>query len=281
MCEIRLKSVGVVGEICTSEKNIEKILRDPFTQHYLPELEITTELSDVRVIEDKNLEKKANVIFPVISLNPNVEHRSYVVSVEYLLERARQEMFDIYTINSSSAELDCRGILFYGTASNLGKSTFTLALSENGFNHFSDEKTLINLVSQEMVSGSRSIPLRKEILKKKLGGGDYKKINYRSSENPKLSLIISPHYDHGLKTPIINELEPLDLFWGINGDFSRRIRGGTKFIDNFSYQLPSIDSEDLTERRLYLTKKLANSVRGFYFQGDSNQLVKFVRENLK
>jgi hypothetical protein len=133
-----------------------------------------------------------------------------------------------------------------------------------------------------MVGGSRGIPLRKEIIKKRFMNNKdgFKEIACDESKTPKVRLVILPHLDHGLKEPIITQFAPLDLFWHLIKEFSRRIRGDTKFVNYFEYLLPSLDTEELAQKRIAMTKDFIKEIKGFYFQGDLSQLTKFVNDNL-
>jgi len=281
---IDFESVGILGRLTANKYTLQKILDDKFTKHYIPDFRIASGGTTpcIEVVE-REQEKKAILDYPRGFLKPHIEHRSFVVTAEYLAERARQEKLGLFALNSAAAERNGDGVLFYGEASNLGKSTFATTLSENGFNQFSDEKTLLDLEHNLMVSGSRSIPLRKNVWKERFpNDGEYRELDTKEQAvSPKVSLIISPHYDHGLDKPIITALDPLDLFWGLLAAISKRIRGVTRFIDDFTFQLPSIDTEELSEKRIELMRKFSRAVKGFYFQGNHHQLVTFVKSALK
>ncbi len=280
MGQILFSTAGVNGKIESDKYTIQKILEDRFTSHYLPDFRILNKTPSRIHFEvlQRGMVKKAEIEYPIAHLNLAVEHRSYVVTAEYLAERARQEELGVFAFNSASAEKNGRGIIFYGHASNLGKSTFANTLFENcQFNLFSDEKTLIDLENRLMVSGSRSIPLRKEIWKKRYPlEEDYREIEVDEDKTAEVEMMITPHYDHGLNRPIVMKLDKLDFFWNLAGAITRRIRGATRFIDNFTYQLPSLDTEELTEERLRLLNDFSDKVRGYYFQGNSGQLIDFI-----
>ena len=280
--KIILESVNVSGEIIADSKKIEKILSDPFTFHYIPQSTLTNkEKGDISVRENLKVEGLVMINFPEARLSSKVDPRSFVILCEYLLERARQEKFGICSISSSSVYKEDKGILFFGGATNLGKTTCAIELSKNGFELYSDEKTLLDLERKIMCGGSKNIPLRKGIIKKKFKQDkEYKKIE-ENHKRPSLKFIILPHIDHGLKEPITYQFESRDLFWGLTNEFSRKIRGTTKFINCFQYLLPSIDTDDLAQRRIELTKKLAREIPGYYFQGNLEQLVEFVLEKWK
>ena len=130
--------------------------------------------------------------------------------------------------------------------------------------------------------GKKIIKNWKKIIKKKFtnNNGNFKEIEYDASKTPKVRLVILPHLDHGLKDPIITQFDPLDLFWHLTKELSRRIRGDTKFVNHFEYLLPSLDTEELAQKRIAITKHFVKYVKGFYFQGNLNQLVVFVNDKL-
>jgi len=282
MSKLTLESVKIKGEITAQDSLIERILSDPFTFHYLPNGLVSQGNGDIMVSTNPNLKKPAQINYPEASLSYKADNRSYVVVCEYLMERERQEKLGICSISSSSVYKENNGILFFGGATNLGKSSCALELVDNGYTFFSDEKTLLNLEKGLMVGGSRCIPLRKEIIKKRFmnNNGSFEEIKYDSSKTPKVRLVILPHLDNGLKEPIITKFSPLDLFWHLTKEFSRRIRGDTKFINYFEYLLPSLDTEELAQKRITITKDFVKDVEGFYFQGNPDQLVKFVNDKL-
>ncbi len=279
MKQLIIKSVNVKGEITAQDSLIEKILSDSFTFHYIPNGIISKGKGSVKVYTDSNLKKLVQMEYPEAILSGDADNRSYVVLCEYLMERERQDKLGICSISSSSVYKGDKGILFFGGATNLGKSTCALELVDNGYTFFSDEKTLLNLEKGLMMGGSRGIPLRKEIIKKRFvnDSGSFKEIKCDEYKKPKVELVILPHLDHGLKEPIINQFAPLDLFWHLTKEFSRRIRGDTKFVNYFEYLLPSLDTEELAQKRISMTKDFVKEVEGFYFQGSTDQLVKFVK----
>jgi hypothetical protein len=282
MKQLIINSVNVKGEITAQDSLIEKILSDSFTFHYIPNGTISRGKGSVKVYTDPNLKKLVQMEYPEAILSGDADNRSYVVLCEYLMERERQDKLGICSISSSSVYKGDEGILFFGGATNLGKSTCALELVDNGYTFFSDEKTLLNLEKGLMVGGSRGIPLRKEIIKKRFVNdpGSFKEIKCDEYKTPQVKLIILPHLDHGLKEPIINPFAPLDLFWHLTKEFSRRIRGDTKFVNYFEYLLPSLDTEELAQKRISITKDFVKGVEGFYFQGNTNQLVKFVKDRI-
>jgi len=277
MPKINLEAVHVTGEIRASPSKIEEILSDNFTFHYLPDCRITEKTADVFVVEDPNFDKMCKIEYPFAKLNSKADGRSFVVLTEYLMERKRQESFGICSISSSSVYKNNKAIIFIGGETNLGKTSCALELVRNGFRLYSDEKTLIDLEKATLSGGSRDVVWRKEILRKRfLENGEFSKLFYEGRTSPNIKAIILPHTDNGLKEPVIQQFDPLDLFWILTKEFCRRIRGNTKFINYYEYLLPSIDTEELAQKRIKLTREFAKKVPGYYFQGNFNQLNNFI-----
>lgn len=279
--EIIINSVRVSGKIIARKSILEKILNDEFTFHYIPDIQIKKEgIPDVVIMEDKEA-NDYELDYPFAKLAPNVEHKSYISILEYFMERARQEKTTIYSINSSSAYKDDLGVLFFGGAINLGKSSSAIELSRNGFRLFSDERTLIDLKEKRLISGVNSVPLRKEIIKKKFKTNKkYYPIIREKNKFPKIKMIILPHLERISQKPFYYKMKQLDLAWLLNREFSVRTRGNTAFINNFSILLPPIETKEIGEKRWSLLLEFVKDVEGYYFQGSLEQLVNFVKDML-
>jgi hypothetical protein len=280
MEQIKVESAGVLGQICSSQETILKILEDDFTYHYLPEAKIdhSGRKPDIFVEETQN-GNSLRMNYPKIIIPHTEDHRGLVSSCDYLLERARQEKFKVYSLNSSSVQEDGKSIIFYGGATNLGKTSSALELAVNGFELFSDEKTLLDLGNRTLYGSSRSIALRKKILQEKIDSSkEFKEFLGTSCDYPEISMLILPHLDYGLENPITYQLDPMDAFWHLNKEIARRIRGDTKFYGDYKYALQSLDNEDLSNQRIKLVKTLTETVPTYYFQGNLKQLTGFVKE---
>ena len=279
MEKVNIESAGVVGQISGSSITIKKILNDDFTYHYLPEAKISQERNQEIFVEEVSEDSHLVMTYPKITVPFTNDHRGLVSICDYLLERARQEKLGVYSLNSSSVQENGESIIFYGGATNLGKTSSALELAINGFELFSDEKTLLDLENQVLYGGSRSIALRKEVLQKKTDSKrEFKKFNENSCNNPNIKMLILPHLDHGLKSPISYKLDSMDSFWHLNKELTRRIRGDTKFFGDYKYSIQSLDNEDLSYKRVEFVKALTEVVPTYYFQGNLEQLTHFVKE---
>jgi|TARA_Y100000310_G_C20600120_1_gene772571 hypothetical protein len=279
MDHIVLNSAKVIGRISASPEKIVLISRDPFTFHYLPELKIDYHESPDVFVEEREQVKPVILEYPHAYISPTPDHRGLVSTCDYLLERARQEKWGTYLLNSSSVQMDGRAVVFFGGATNLGKTTSALELASRNFEFFSDEKTLLHLDEAKLCGGSRSMPLRKKVLMDRIGSKrEFAPLEENSCTDPMLAMMILPHMDHGLVKPIHYQFEKADAFWHLNKEFARRIRGDTKFVGNFMYPLQSLDTEELSSKRVVAIRKLVERVPVYYFQGNSSQLVDFVGE---
>ena len=145
MASIHLESLGVIGKIESTEEEINQISKDRFTFHYIPNVQIIDCLkSNITVLKDPSL-NIPQIKFPYAKIPKSYSLRETVSVAEYLMEGYRQRFLGDYSISSSSVYKNGRGVLFFGGATNLGKSTFALDLTKSGFNLFSDEKTVIHL----------------------------------------------------------------------------------------------------------------------------------------
>lgn len=280
MEKVNIESAGVLGQISASSETLKKIVEDDFTYHYLPEAKIDYSEKEPDIfVEETSEGGSLSMNYPKIIIPFIGDHRGLVSTCDYLLERARQEKMRVYSLNSSSVQEDGKSIIFYGGATNLGKTSSALELAINGFELFSDEKTLLDLENQTLYRGSRSIALRKEILQKKVGSSkEFKKFNENSCNNPCINMLILPHLDQGLENPITYKLDSMDSFWHLNKELTRRIRGDTKFYGNYKCSLQSLDNENLSNKRIQLVKKLTEAIPTYYFQGNLRQLTNFVKE---
>ncbi len=280
-----LESKGVLCKIEADNKIINEISEDKFTYHHVPDVKIVENTKvDVAVFQDNALEKLVSIAYPNSRFRKEISGKDIVTVGEYLLERRRQEANGQYALSSATACYDGQAVTFFGGATNLGKTSSMLSLVERyGYNFLSDEKTLINLEKSIIQGGSRSIPTRKGIIRDKVGAAtndDFYQLNSEWSDQM-AALFVYPHLDHGLKEPIFYQFKHLDFYWLLIKELSSVIRGAVRLVDNFTYQLPSLDTEELAQSRIQNTKKFTKNVPCFYFQGSIEQITKFVDDFIK
>lgn len=281
MEDLVIKSVGASCRLRANKDLISTILKSDFTSHYIPDFErgVSYDSCDVFVEEKPSILKKAEIDFPNAVFLPGVEFRSIVSMADYLMERVRQEKNGVYCLNSATATRGDSAVTFWGGATNLGKTSSMLELvMSKGYEFYSDERTLLDLHNLRVVGGSRTIATRKQVLKTRMGNAAEFHKHPVNRGTKRTSLFIYPHLDHGLAEPIFYQFTPKDFHWLLSREFGCNIRGAIKFIDDYSYPLPSIDTQELAEKRASETMAFTKKVPCFYFQGSLAQTVLFVEE---
>ena len=288
MGSLTLESYSLRCRIDADDSFLDAIRNDKFTYHYMIRAKLVENgLFDVLVSEDNSVREPVEIEYPNAKFKRNLSSRDVVVIGEYLLERARQEKLGFYTISSACARLNDLAVVFYGGATNLGKTSSTLTLVQRcGFNFVSDEKTLIDLQNIRVGGGSISVPTRKKIIRERFFSEEKEELpEYKELESVegqfKAGLMIYPHLDDGLSKPIYYKWKPLDAYWLLTRDFSHEIRGGIRLVDNFSHILPSLDNSELSKLRLERTRKFCENVACYYFQGSLDQVAEYVPKLLE
>ncbi|OGJ19947.1 hypothetical protein A3K73_03230 [Candidatus Pacearchaeota archaeon RBG_13_36_9] len=280
---IYLESKGSVCKLNDDEKTIKKLLEDGFTRHFIPDLRILERLEqhDTEVTADE-LKVPAILNYPAAQYRHGLPSRDIISLCEYLLERSRQEKSGFYSLNSATASKNSDAVTFFAGATNSGKTTSMLELVENcGFNFYSDEHSLLDLSRKKIVGGSRSIATRKKILNDRLSNGNEFYLKEFDKGEKDAALFIYPHLDNGLASPLYYQFSSLDFHWLLSRELGGIIRGVVKLTDNFRYPLPSLDTPELSERRVQRTIEFTKKVPCYYFQGSLRQMSDFVRSRFE
>jgi len=274
-----LESKGILCGIDAEGRTVDEIRNDNFTFHCIPDATIVVDKEpEIIVVQRSGLDKLVSVNYPSCEFSKELSARDIVTIGEYLLERRRQEINGQYGLSSATASYNGKAVTFFGGATNLGKTSSMLELVKSyGYNFVSDEKTLVNLEKRVIAGGSRTIPARKDIIRDKVGAksnDDFASLKTELGEQ-QAALFMYPHIDHGLDKPIFYQFQPLDFYWLLIKELSSEIRGAIRLVNNFAYQLPSIDTDSLSQLRLQRTRLFTENVPCFYFQGSVEQIAKF------
>ncbi|MFC1682110.1 hypothetical protein ACFL0X_00665 [Nanoarchaeota archaeon] len=279
--EVNFEANGLRCRIEARTNLVDRIREDQFTYHYLIGSQETDHREfDVEVIQDDMIRDIVEIDYPKARFQGHISPRDVVVLGEYLLERARQEKLGFYNLSSACARSKEGAVVFFGGATNLGKTSYMLSLVQKcGFDFVSDEKTLLDLENKQVPGGAVSIPTRKRIIRERfLDGGEESPEYMDLVRNPgpvNVALMIYPHLDHGLEKPIFYQWKHLDFFWILTRELSNEIRGGIRLVDNFSHLLPSLDTSELTKKRVGLTRDFCSTVPCYYFQGSWDQIAEY------
>ncbi len=280
---VYLESYGSVCKLHGENKKIEEILKDEFTQHFIPDLKVSIQKMPYDIeVNDEDIPVPVQIDYPEAHYQADLPGRDIISLCEYLLERTRQEKSGVYSLNSATASKNEHAVTFFAGATNSGKTSSMIELIKNhGFNFYCDEHSLIDPLNKKIVGGSRSIATRKTILKDTLSNDfEFYPKNFDEGERD-ASLFVYPHLDHGLNEPIHHQFSPLDFHWLLSREFGGIIRGVVKFADDFKYPLPSLDTQKLSEERIKKTIEFTKNVPCYYFQGSLEQIAEFVKSKLQ
>ncbi len=282
MNSLRIESFGSVCQINADNRLLDEIKVDKFTKHFIPGANFVDSEPNV-TLSQRDIEKPVQIEYPTGHFKDGLSSRDIVTVAEYLLERSRQSN-GLYALSSSSASKNSKSVIFWGGATNLGKTSSMIKLVDDyGFEFISDEKTIVSLENHRVIGGSESIPVRKRVIGSLVKGelGQFHQPTQRVRGSTNLSLMIQPHIDDGRKEPIVYLLNSDDFYWHLTREVSQPIRGTTRLVDGFNYQLVSIDTEDLSKKRTSSTRVLCRDVPCFYFQGSLDQISEFVNSKLQ
>lgn len=204
------------------------------------------------------------------------EHiKDAITLIDYVLEKERQKK-GIYCFHGSSISIFGKAVLCVGATSGLGKTSLALYMSTTQQDSalIGDEKILIDQ-SFSIIGAVQKITINKDSL-----GAFLKKleetyqvsikqdVKIASSFPFPLGLIVQP-----LVLPESNYME-IDTFnedkanFHVYEELSRKIRGTSRRVINFTYPLPSIDTDDIAQKRSDFSRNLATRYRFVNIKGN-------------
>lgn len=262
-----------------STNSLKEILEtsiSSFGKRYIPSLKIKEEGNpkarlEIELTSKFNLKGK----FPYLKYegeNPV----DMLVLTEYMLERLRQENCK-YSIHSSSVEKNGKGIIFFGWKDS-GKTSLSLKLSlEYGFNFLSEGKTIIDK-DFKVVGCIHRLESKKEFIKRKFKLEDSLN-NLTLSKGARAKLFIYPQITFE-KLKIENWNNEIGDFH-LYEHFSWKIRAANARIYDFSYPLPSLDTQKIARERSNFIKNLINKIKVYHIRGRPKDICAKVDELIK
>src|SRR3989344_805571 len=233
---------------------LRSVERDPFLDEYIPNCEIVKnhlKKIDCGIIINKSKIFKIRLLYPIVyCFQPKmVDVKGLIALIGYLLERARNEK-DIYSIHSSVIAKKGKAVIIFGGATNLGKTiTAKMAADKFGWLFYADEIALIDSLKNKIIGG----------VKIAVNCDKFKSFQLpNTNEEPRLTAFVHPHIDNGLNQ--IKKWNRNKFFWHLKEELARKIRGGSKAINFFSYPLGSLDTFIIAKKRLEFAKKIASGV---------------------
>lgn len=229
----------------------------------------------LEINEDSNFSFIFNQGRSILSYSKDnkISVKDIITVIDYCLEYAR-ERNNIYCIHGSAVCLDGKGILLVGQASGLGKTTLSLNLCVGHQAKFvGDEKILINN-KLELINGVKIVIYNKtslfESVKVNLNNkriGQNTRPVQAQSALIKIKLVAQPLICSSAKEVEVEKWPELKANFHFYEDLSRKIRGVSRRVGNFSLPLPSIDNEILAIKRSELANQIASNIPFFSIKG--------------
>lgn len=282
--ELLINSGSVNLKIIASDEIANYLNNFKFTSDYIPALEFISKndrYDGLMEIRDENdfsfnyLDTKATLC---CNVGKNISYHDIVTLIDYVLEALRQKKEE-YCIHGSAVSINGSGLYLMGPISGLGKTTIALDLClSNNFSFIGDEKLIVN-GNFQIVGGVKNINYNKEALKKSLP------INLDNVEKTKLANKINiecnPVKLRAILLPIIMpecgglEVEKWDqpkAAFHLYEEFSRKIRGISRRVNNFCIPIQSIDNDQISQLRSDFINRLSAEVPVYFLKGGKDKI---------
>lgn len=277
MNSIYIKSSVSIVKVISKDSIINEIINNEFLYSYIPSVEVLNSSKKYDAVININESNKNNLVldYPnIIYEYKKLNVKDLIALIEYILERSRQEKGIICIHGAGFIRNDCLYISF-GMTTGIGKSTLALELSKEGSNKFySDEKILIDLnkgisvgrISKQYVSNDKWSSIHKN--------KEYIDIDNISDKiDYKIKLFIEPVLCEQ-KEYVLNKWSKDKFLWQIYEESSRKIRGTSRIFFDNTYPVQSLDTEELSIKRLNLLKKFISNIDAYYYKGNIKNIKK-------
>lgn len=259
----------------------EQVLNNTFIQKYIPGLEFRehSEADASILFSDQKIYFDFSGFPQVVIGAEEMSEKDIISLIELVFERVRQEK-GVYCIHSAAVIYNQRTIIFWGGASGMGKTRLAKFLSEQGGEFYSDEKTLIDLNTLEVVGGIPYQYLDKDYWKKQLNNTNSDSY-YKSGVNLTVRLPMALFvYGFALDgAEFSNELWPAEKFeWHLYEELGRKIRAISRRVKNGGISVPSLDSQENADKRIANIQKLTKTIPCYSIQGTAENIIKFIKE---
>ena len=275
MNSIYIKSFESIVRVISTNTIINEIINNEFLYSYIPSVEVLEESNnydaEIRINNSNNnnlILDYPNIVYEFKTLNI----KDLVALIEYVLERSRQEK-GIVCIHGAAFVKDNFLYISFGMTTGIGKSTLAIELSKDKDNKFySDEKILIDLkngisvgrLSKQYISNDKWSKLYKD--KEYIDISNIpEKINY------KVKMFIEPVICDQ-KEYIFNKWSKDKFLWHIYEESSRKIRGTSRIFFDNTLPAPSLDTKELSIKRLELLKEFILNVDAYYYKGNIDNI---------
>lgn len=273
--------------IISDDKFFNRLKVSDFWEVYCPDISFSTKKIDLKpnlkIFVGNDFSKlhfdiKDRVEVPLKKLSIS----DIITIVDYIYEPQRN-MQGIYTLNSSSVfNKDSKGVIFFGGATGMGKTSLARYLdSKQDFAIFSDDKTLLNIHTLQVIGGPNYLYINKSNLSKEfdLDENTQLRFNREDKNNIKLSLFVYGYIQKGFKERSIWSKDK--FFWHIYESLTKRVRGVSRRIADGRIALPSIDTTDLSDKRIKDIDHLCSNLDCVFIKGNKKYIYKYIKDLIK
>ncbi|MFA6446442.1 MAG: hypothetical protein WCW14_04320 [Candidatus Paceibacterota bacterium] len=270
---------------------VSALAESSFLENYIPEVKIEIQSTSY---DHKLTLLKTNADQPhfdfshtesVLSgkLGTSVNIKDIVTVIDHCLEYVRQSK-SIYCIHGSavSSTKNC-GVVFFGPVSGLGKTTLALNLClKRDFSFIGDEKILLDR-DRYIIGGAKRIAFNKSVLHNSVGTDlDDRSLDELSqkiritTERVQIKLLVLPMLFPSSTDLEVDEWDQSKANFHIYEELTRKIRGTSRRIQNFSYPLPSLDSEKQAVERSEYAHLFSENCQTIYLKGGQNNILDYI-----
>ncbi|OGM26730.1 hypothetical protein A3D00_04740 [Candidatus Woesebacteria bacterium RIFCSPHIGHO2_02_FULL_38_9] len=272
-----ISSGGVNISISCSQSLYIMLIGSEFMRSYIPGVEsliekIANSKFTLEITESPSVSFTffGNTALLKGKVGENLSIEDIVTVIDYCLEYLRQKI-GIYCVHGSAVNYKGLGILILGGVSGLGKTTLALNLcTEKKAAFIGDEKILLQ--NDRLIGGVKRIVYNKQWLYKSTPKEKIKNMHIEDKET-KLELVIQPNIFSKGKGIEIDLLDKLKANFHIYEEMSRKIRGVSRRISNFTYPLMSLDSYEISKKRSEYAKSLSENVPFYSIKGNINEVM--------
>ena len=276
-------------DVCTDIPDLERSLLSEdsivFVRKYIPNgkiLQCCGDGSDVSLVISKSNKQSVVEDYPSFQVQgPEIDSKDVLALSEYLMERARQEK-RVYNLHSSTVNRDDSCVIIHG-ASRSGKTAIALyGMLSGDIEFLTNERTLIDLKRKRVVGGCRLLDVQKyhHEMFPQIGSIGALNLGDFPDREFEVRAIVYPSIDTGLKQLIIEERDMASAEWLLYPEFTSRIRGVNRRMFNLTYPLDSLDTKDLSRRRLADLDTFLVDVPFYFVRGEVEDILGFIVSQL-
>jgi hypothetical protein len=287
-----IKSGNICIKISAKEEVINAITSSLFLFQYIPDVQILdcckNIKAELKVVDDRLYNLKINNDKYFLKMpDPIIRYKDVITIAEYILEKLREKE-GIYCLHGSAVSWRDKGVWLWGPISGLGKTSVAIGLCQNyGFRLIGDEKILINNKG-EFVGGVRYINYNKKSLEKSISQNlndktdkELSKLIKLENRKIKLSLIVLPISLHLANFIDIEKWESGKSAFHLYEELSRKIRGVSRRIIDFTTPIESFDNNNLSLVRSLLANKMARDIPSYVIKGNPTKIQEEIKKILK